>query len=102
MSPLEFMQRLATLIPRQRRNLIRFHGVLSPNAKLRPKIIPGEKKGKSSPSNASDDAQYPLVTVRISWAPLLKRVFDIDIEHCPHLWRNPENHRRHLGKSRNH
>jgi hypothetical protein len=22
--------------------------------------------------------------VRISWARLLKRVFDIDIEHCPH------------------
>jgi hypothetical protein len=24
------------------------------------------------------------VTKRISWAHLLKRVFDIDIEHCPH------------------
>ena len=40
MSPLEFMQRLAALVPRPRLHLIRFHGVLAPNAKLRPDIIP--------------------------------------------------------------
>ena len=56
--------------------------MLAPNAKLRAEIIPGEKKG--SPSDANDDAQYPPVSVRISWARLLKQVFDIDIEHCPH------------------
>ncbi|MCA1854058.1 MAG: transposase [Beggiatoa sp.] len=33
MSPLEFMQRLAALIPRPRLHLIRFHGVLAPNAR---------------------------------------------------------------------
>nr|WP_256329555.1 transposase [Nitrosomonas sp. Nm33] len=47
MSPLEFMQRLAALVPRPRRNLIRFHGVLAPNAKLRFEIIPGNKQNKS-------------------------------------------------------
>jgi hypothetical protein len=35
MSPLEFMQRLAALVPRPRLHLIRFYGVLAPNAKLR-------------------------------------------------------------------
>ena len=40
MAPLEFMQRLATLVPRPRLHLIRFHGVLAPNAKLRSEIIP--------------------------------------------------------------
>jgi len=35
MSPLEFMQRLAALVPRPRLRLIRFHGVLAPSAKLR-------------------------------------------------------------------
>ena len=40
MAPLEFMQRLAALVPRPRLHLIRFHGVLAPNAKLRGKIIP--------------------------------------------------------------
>lgn len=36
MSPLEFMQRLAARVPRPRLHLIRFHGVLAPNAKPRP------------------------------------------------------------------
>jgi len=31
-----------------------------------------------------DDASHSLASVRISWVRLLKRVFDIDIEHCPH------------------
>jgi hypothetical protein len=35
MSPLEFMPRLAALVPRPRLHLIRFHGVLAPNAGLR-------------------------------------------------------------------
>jgi hypothetical protein len=34
-APMEFMQRLAALVPRPRLHLIRFHGVLAPNAKLR-------------------------------------------------------------------
>ena len=39
MSPLEFMQRLAALVPRPRLHLIRFHGVLAPNAKLRALVV---------------------------------------------------------------
>ena len=78
MSPLEFMQRLAALVPRPRLNLIRFHGVLAPSAKLRPQIIPGK------PLSGSDDlgeATHQPVSAHMSWARLLKRVFDIDIEH---------------------
>jgi len=40
MEPLEFMERLAALVPRLRLHLIRFHGMLAPNAKLRSKIVP--------------------------------------------------------------
>ena len=40
LSPLEFMQRLAALVPRPRLHLIRFHGVLAPNAKLRSLVVP--------------------------------------------------------------
>jgi Putative transposase len=40
MSPLEFMQRLAALVPRPRLHLTRFHGVLAPNAKLRSQVVP--------------------------------------------------------------
>ncbi len=84
MSPLEFMQRLAALVPRPRLNLIRFHGVLAPNAKLRAEIIPDGMKNKSKPTDANDDVPPSPASVRISWARLLKRVFDIDIEQCPH------------------
>ena len=52
MRPLEFMQRLAALVPRPRLNLIRFHGVLAPNAKLRSEIVPG---GPLSVNDAADE-----------------------------------------------
>jgi putative transposase len=82
MSPLEFMQRLAALVPRPRLHLIRFHGVLAPHAKLRAQIVP------SAPLNAHEacdhHAQSPPASApaRMSWACLLKRVFDIDVEYC--------------------
>ena len=43
LEPLEFMQRLAALVPRQRLRLTRFHGVLAPNAKLRAKVVLGAR-----------------------------------------------------------
>ena len=79
MSPLEFMQRLAALVPRPRLHLSRFHGVLAPNAGLRAAIVPGppEKPGEPAGEHAHS------APARIGWARLLKRVFDIDLEHCP-------------------
>jgi len=56
--------------------------VLAPNAKLRAEIIPGGKKSK--PADSNDDASHSSATMRLSWVRLLKRVFGIDIEHCPH------------------
>jgi hypothetical protein len=79
LSPLEFMQRLAALVPRPRLHLIRFHGVLAPNAKLRSEIVPGPPENTSE--HAADHAHG--APARMSWARLLKRVLDIDIEHCP-------------------
>jgi len=40
MSPLEFMKRLAALLPRPRLHLIRFRGVPAPSAKLRAQVVP--------------------------------------------------------------
>ena len=62
--------------------------MLAPNAKLRAEIIPGSKKNKSHASNVSDAVPPSSASVRISWARLLKRVFEIDIEHCPHCGGN--------------
>jgi hypothetical protein len=55
--------------------------VLAPNAKLRSEIIPTPPEPATKPAN--DHAQAQGSPARMSWARLLKRVFDIDIEHCP-------------------
>ena len=47
MLPLEFMQRLAALVPRPRLYLIRFHGVLAPNAKLRELVVPQQPEASA-------------------------------------------------------
>ncbi len=88
MSPLEFMQRLAALVPRPRLHLIRFHGVLAPNAKLRPLVVPQgpEVQEQTTEVAVADECETETVHSRphrISWARLLKRVFDIDMQHCP-------------------
>ena len=89
MSPLEFMQRLAALVPRPRLHLIRFHGVLAPNAKLRalvvPQVVPQESEPaaqQAKPAECEANCAHHR-PVRLSWAKLLKRVFEIDMEHCP-------------------
>ena len=85
MSPLEFMQRLAALVPRPRLHLIRFHGVLAPNAELRAMVVPQgpvEPAAAAQPAACEPDCAHHR-PVRLSWARLLKRVFDIDLEHCP-------------------
>jgi hypothetical protein len=88
LSPLEFMQRLAAPVPRQRLQLIRYHGMLAPNATLRARVVPqgqaargpaacaaGEIRGEAQP--VQDRAKH------IGWALLLARVFDIDLRRCP-------------------
>ena len=78
-------------MPRPCLHLIRFHGVLAPNAKLRRQIVPAppERATESAPDHAPAQGETP----RMSWARLLKRVFDIDIEHCPNCG-GLEDHRR--------
>ena len=60
MSPLEFMPRLAALVP---------HG-------------PEQATGKSELTATEPGCAHGR-PARISWARLLKRVFEIDLEHCP-------------------
>ena len=100
------MQRLAALVPRPRLHLLRFgvrvtslrevsgpplleHGVLPPNAKLRPLVVPRPPPAQAQTSaeaadtagcDADTDQAHPH---RISWVRLLQRVFDIDMRHCP-------------------
>ena len=87
MEPMEFMRRLAALVPRPRLHLIRFHGVLAPNAKLRKAVVPvPPTPAVATPAQEVDGATKPASSTkgRMRWAQLLKRVFGIDIAHCPH------------------
>jgi len=82
MAPLEFLQRLAALVPRPRLHLIRFHGVLAPHAAIRAQIVPGKTRRMSGPSEMAIEP-VPAST-RLNWAELLKRVFAIDMTSCAH------------------
>ena len=73
LEPLDFIARLAALVPRPRLNLTRFHGIFAPNARHRDKIVPRRARG-------SVDEDKPLAPM--SWAQRLKRVFAIDIAKC--------------------
>jgi hypothetical protein len=64
-------------------HLIRFHGVLAPNAKLRPVIIPSAPAKANAHAADHGETSHPSALARMSWAQLLKRVFAIDIEQCP-------------------
>lgn len=53
MSPPEFMQRLAALVPRPWLRLIRLHGVLAPNARLRPLVVPKKPEAEEQVTEAA-------------------------------------------------
>jgi len=79
------MQRLAALVPRPRLHLIRFHGVLAPNAKLRAMAVLQEPE---APAQAAPPAECEANCARhraapMGWARLLKRAFELDLEHRP-------------------
>ena len=85
LEPLDFMARLAALIPKPRVNLTRFHGVFArgghpPNSAVRKQITP---KARCKPTAQSDDLKSPAQRrAAMSWAQRLKRVFNIDIQTC--------------------
>ena len=81
--PLDFMAKLATLVPPPRLNLVRFFGVFAPNACVRAEVT-ASKRGKNSPKldESLKDADRPYHARSMNWAQRLKRVFNIDITQC--------------------
>ena len=59
--PLDFMAKLAALVPRPRTNLTRFHGVLAPNSRYREHIIPTRivKVKKTTTDEEADGREEP-------------------------------------------
>ena len=79
--PLDFIARLAALVPRPRVNLTRYHGVLAPNHRWRAAVTPaGRGRGKRVAAQPEKSAIERHVAM--SWAQRLKRVFGIDVESC--------------------
>jgi hypothetical protein len=83
--PLEFLGKLAAIIPKPQVNTIIYHGVLAPNAKLR-KTIVAYACGKTETGLSSTDDKSPKISKPVrkyySFAELLLRVFQIDITKC--------------------
>jgi hypothetical protein len=84
LSPLEFMERLASLVPRPRVNLSRYHGIFAPHAKYRKLITPKPPQEVATDADKCEaaDSDKPKSKYRIHWAQLLKRVFGVDLETC--------------------
>jgi ribosomal protein S27E len=90
--PLDFMAKLAALVPKPRVNLTRYHGVLAPNSQHRVNVTPARRGTKSRSVRERDDtpdagskksADLPVnVHKEMTWSQRLKRVFNIDISIC--------------------
>jgi hypothetical protein len=77
LSPLEFLEKLAALVPLPRVHLVRYGGCLAPHSKLRNAIIPTPRQ------QGVDGNETKTGTPYWNWARLLGRVFDLDMGTCP-------------------
>jgi hypothetical protein len=69
-SPLEIIEKLAALVPPPRVNLVRYHGLLAPNSKLRSQVVP-EKKDPEELEKTRGKSKN-----RLLWAALLARTLN--------------------------
>lgn len=109
--PLELIGRLASLVPRPRKNTVIYHGVLAANARWRPEVIPQSRPASkqcmgihppacaapssTAPQTSPDagDAERPAPHPHTKpprrhprWADLMRRAFGIDVLECPHCF----------------
>jgi hypothetical protein len=111
-SPLDFLSKLAALVPRPRHNLVRYHGVFARgchqyNAKIRKLIVPkNNKRLVKKVENIGEDKKHKMAAEAVSrdeliapltWAQRLKRVFNMmgPPSDCPmpFVWRDYAGHR---------
>ncbi len=94
LTPFEFLERIAALIPPPRRHRHRYHGVLAPNSPLRSQVtaragspIDEKSDGKctSDTTQAEDrEEQVPSQGASYLWAMLLARIYEVFPLICPH------------------
>jgi len=96
-SPLEFIDKLAKLIPPPRKHRNRYHGVLAPNSPYRSQVtayagktITAENKqlieeaDKAQQKNTKGDAKAERPKSSYLWAKLITRIFESFPLECPH------------------
>ena len=79
LSPLDFIAKLVSLVPPPRSNLVRYHGILAPNAKRRSEVVPKVKPSQEEERKLPDQSTQAR---RLSCANMLRRVFEIDVMEC--------------------
>jgi len=72
--PVDFIARLAALVPKPRVNLTRYHGVLAPNHRWRGLVTPA-RRGKGIQATSNAEVRTPAERhAAMTWAQRLKRV----------------------------
>lgn len=84
----ELVARLTALVPPPRMHLVHYYGVLAPNAKLRPRVVPEAPEEEETLSGGACcyEEERKGRTVRrrwVPWATLLLKVFGLDVFACP-------------------
>ena len=81
LSPEELLEKLAALVPPPRLNLVRYHGVLAPNATDRAQIVPGPKPADEATDTGGSEGEITPAQRRhrLAWAVLLAPVFQFDL-----------------------
>ena len=65
LSPEELIEKLAAVVPPPRLNLVRYHGVLAPNAADRKQIVPGPTEAERASGHEEESAERRRY--RLSW-----------------------------------
>ena len=94
--PLEFIEKLAALVPAPRAHLARYHGVLAPAAKWRASVVAAAVGPVAASSDAPDAVEASIPAAKepkpastghprnYAWAELMRRVFELDVLACDH------------------
>lgn len=73
----ELLARLVALIPPPRVHMIRYHGVFAPRSRLRAQVV------RAIAPEPCEPHEKPKSRLRLDWAKLLLRVFEVDVLTCP-------------------
>jgi Putative transposase len=81
--PIEFMEKLAAIIPRPAVNLLIYHGVLAPHARTRSQVVRYGRPAADPTAPEVDASPRPRTPGAGTWPALMRRVFDLDVLACP-------------------